>query len=427
MHKKISISLAITVALLAMTVTFSITMIMAMRMFDSQVQSVQEKESMYGKVSEIDKFVRGNYYGDINDDTLYDTIASGYMLGIGDKYAAYYTAKAYADLQNVQNGKVLGIGVDVVKDTSGAARIIRVYDDSPAKEMGLEVDGFITTIDGADVKGLTRENVIARLRGEVGTTVDILYLTPDSEEKELTVDRAQYTQPSVEYQLLAGNLGYVKVSAFNNDTPSEFSYAVSQLVNTGAVGMVFDVRNNAGTVLTTAMQCVDIVCGEGVVASAQYKDGTVEPLYESDPKGVDLPMVCLVNGSTASAAELFAASLREMNGAQIVGVKTLGKGTIQSEPQKLTDGSAVVVTVAKMLTNSEESFDGVGILPDVESLLSADEELMAYALTPETDPQIPRSLEVLNVMVGPAQEEPEEGAEEGEAGEEGSEEEPEEE
>ena len=137
MNKKISVSLAITVALLAMTVTFSITMIVAMRMFDNQVQSVQEKESMYGKLSEIDKFVRANYYGEINDDTLYDTIASGYILGLGDRYATYYTAKAFTELQDMQNGKIMGIGVDVIKDTSGAARITKVYADSPADQMGM--------------------------------------------------------------------------------------------------------------------------------------------------------------------------------------------------------------------------------------------------------------------------------------------------
>ena len=400
MNKKISISLAITVALLAMTVTFSITMIVAMRMFDNQVQSVQEKESMYGKLSEIDKFVRANYYGEINNDTLYDTIASGYILGLGDRYATYYTAKAYTELQDMQNGKVMGIGVDVVKDASGAARITKVYADSPADQMGMEVDGFITAIDGTEVKGLTRDNVVSRLRGESGTTVKLTYLTPSNEEQTLELTRAQYSTPSVEYQLLAGNRGYIKITAFNNNTPSELSYAVSQLLNTGAAGLVLDVRNNSGDVLNAAEQCVDLLCGEGTVASAEYKDGTIETLYESDDNKVDVPLVCLVNASTASGAELFAANLRDMNGAQIVGVKTMGKGMLQSEPEKLSDGSAVVVTVAKLLTSLGDSFDGVGVVPDVESALTADEEQMSYALTVDTDPQIQRALEVLSSMTG---------------------------
>ena len=130
MNKKISISLAITIAIIAMTVTFSVTMVLAGQHFNNTVSSVKEKENMYSKLAEIDKYVRDNAYYEINDDTLNDTIASGYMLGTGDRAAVYYTANAYAELQDIADGKLMGIGVDVVKDASGAARIIRVYEDS---------------------------------------------------------------------------------------------------------------------------------------------------------------------------------------------------------------------------------------------------------------------------------------------------------
>ena len=187
MNKKISISLAITIAIIAMTVTFSVTMVLAGQRFNNTVSSVKEKENMYSKLAEIDKYVRDNAYYEINDDTLNDTIASGYMLGTGDRAAVYYTANAYAELQDIADGKLMGIGVDVVKDASGAARIIRVYDDSPAAEAGLEKGGYITAIDGTDVKGLTRDNVTSRLRGETGTTVTVTYLSPASEEYEQLV------------------------------------------------------------------------------------------------------------------------------------------------------------------------------------------------------------------------------------------------
>ena len=118
MNKKISVSLAITIAIIAMTVTFSVTMILARQLFDQTIPSVKEKESMYSKLSEIDKYVRANYYGDIQDTTLNDMIAYGYVLGIGDKNASYYSAKQYAELLDIQNGNLLGIGVDVVKDLS---------------------------------------------------------------------------------------------------------------------------------------------------------------------------------------------------------------------------------------------------------------------------------------------------------------------
>src|SRR5699024_3269644 len=130
-----------------MAVTFSITMVLSMNMFNNTVTSVKNRERMYNKLSEIDRYVRANEYFEINEDTLNDTIASGYMLGISDKYARYYSAQAYNELVGTQSGRLMGIGVAVVKDTSsGYARITRVYSNSPAEDLGFEVGGFITAI-----------------------------------------------------------------------------------------------------------------------------------------------------------------------------------------------------------------------------------------------------------------------------------------
>lgn len=400
MNKKISISLAITIAIIAMTVTFSVTMVLAGQRFNNTVSSVKEKENMYSKLAEIDKYVRDNAYYEINDDTLNDTIASGYMLGTGDRAAVYYTANAYAELQDIADGKLMGIGVDVVKDASGAARIIRVYDDSPAAEAGLEKGGYITAIDGTDVKGLTRDNVTSRLRGETGTTVTVTYLSPASEEQEITLTRSKYTIPCVEYELLADNSGYVKISAFNNNTASQLDYAIHQLTSSGATGLIFDVRNTSGGSLDAAVASISLLCGEGDVVSALYKDGSTEVLGTSNADEVDLPMTVLVNSGSSYCAELFASSIREFGKGKIVGVTTAGKGTIQADPYQLDDGSAVVITVAKMLTAKGESFDGVGVAPDVESTLTSEQEQNFYDLTLDSDPQVARCQEVLAQMLG---------------------------
>ena len=155
MNRKISVGMTVTIVILAMTVTFSITMLMAMRLFDHTVTSVKEKESMYNKVAEVDRYVRANDYYDIDETMLYDRLTAGYLLGTGDKYARYYTAAAYTDLLNAQSGKLMGIGVELAIDQSGYAKVIKVYDESPAKEAGLQRGDYITTIDGADI----RENI----------------------------------------------------------------------------------------------------------------------------------------------------------------------------------------------------------------------------------------------------------------------------
>lgn len=395
MNKKISVGLAITIAIIAMTVTFSITMILAMQLYGRTVTAVQEKAIMYEKLSEIDNYVRAGAYYEINPETLSDTIASGYVLGTGDRYATYYTAKAYSELLDVQNGVLIGIGVEVVKDNSGYAKIIKVYDGSPAAEMAMEKGGYITAIEGTDVKTLsTRDAVVARLRGQEGTSINLTYLSTLNETSELSIPLSAFDTPTVEYELLTGGCGYVKIRNFSSDTPSELDYAVRQLQASGASSLVFDLRDNPGGLLNAAVDCVDLLAGEGPVAFAETKDGTRTELGASGASEVDLPMVCIINGSTASSAELFALSLREFGKAQLIGAKTLGKGTIQAAPQKLSDGSAVVITVAKLLTGQLTSFDGTGVEPDIEVLLTADEEQTYYDLTLDRDPQVQRAVEL---------------------------------
>ena len=178
MNRKISVGMAVTIVILAMTVTFSITMLIAMRLFDSTVSSVKEKESMYNKVAEVDRYVRSNDYYTIDETVLYDRLTAGYLLGTGDKYARYYTANAYTELMNQQSGKVMGIGVELGMDQTGYARVTRVYEDSPAQEAGIVVGDYITAIDGTDVKSLSGVGCrrSPALQGEAGTIVNVTWL-----------------------------------------------------------------------------------------------------------------------------------------------------------------------------------------------------------------------------------------------------------
>lgn len=403
MNKKVSVSILVTTVIIAMTVTFSITMVVSMRLFDRTVASVKEKESMYSKIAEIDKYVRAYDYYEIDETTLNDTIASGYLLGTGDRYARYYTAAAYSELLNIQSGKIVSIGVETVKDSvTGYARVTRVYPGSPAADLGMEKGCYITAIDETDVKNLSsQDSITARLRGESGTTVAIKWLTAALEEHTDTLTRRSYTAASTEYSLLNERYGYIRISRFDDTTASELDYAIGQLTAGGAQCLVFDLRDNAGGVLENTIECIDLLCPESTVASIQYKDGSVEVLGQSDEESqITLPVVCIVNSGTASAAELFAYSLRALNGAHLVGENTMGKGTIQSGPQRMSDGSALMITVGKLLTCDGESFDGVGLAVDVERVLSADEQTLYYDYTVDTDPQIQRALAVADNITG---------------------------
>ena len=399
MSKKVSLGVAATVTLIAMAVTFSMTMTVSMNMFNNTVSSVKNKERMYNKLSEVDRYVRANEYFDINDDTLNDTIASGYMLGISDRYARYYSAKAYSERVGLANGRLMGIGVAVVKDpSSGYARIIRVYDNTPATNVGLEVGGFITAIGDTSTRSMSDAAAMtSALLGEEGSIVSIKYLTPLREEQSFEIIHANYTTPSIStVRLMDNGVGYLRIDSFTSGTAVEFRNAVNSLTNQGATSLIFDLRDNSGENLNAALVATDYCVPSGLIAQSQDKDGNVTDLRMSDENEITLPMVCLVNDSTASGAELFANALRKMAGATIVGSTTAGKGVLLSDPQSLSDGSAVVITVGILLDNEGKNWNGTGLTPDVDASLTNDEQSSYYDFTLDNDPQITKAINAIS-------------------------------
>jgi len=399
MSKKVSLGVAATVTLIAMAVTFSMTMTVSMNMFNNTVSSVKNKERMYNKLSEVDRYVRANEYFDINDDTLNDTIASGYMLGISDRYARYYSAKAYSERVGLANGRLMGIGVAVVKDpSSGYARIIRVYDNTPATNVGLEVGGFITAIGDTSTRSMSDTAAMtSALLGEEGSTVNIKYLTPLREEQSFEITHANYTTPSIStVRLMDNGVGYLRIDSFTSGTAVEFRNAVNSLTNQGATSLIFDLRDNSGENLNAALVATDYCVPSGLIAQSQDKSGNVADLRMSDENEITLPMVCLVNDSTASGAELFANALRKMAGATIVGSTTAGKGVLLSDPQSLSDGSAVVITVGILLDNEGKNWNGTGLTPDVDASLTNDEQSSYYDFTVDNDPQITKAINAIS-------------------------------
>lgn len=399
MSKKVSLGVAATVTLIAMAVTFSMTMTVSMNMFNNTVSSVKNKERMYNKLSEVDRYVRANEYFDINDDTLNDTIASGYMLGISDRYARYYSAKAYSERVGLANGRLMGIGAAVVKDpSSGYARIIRVYDNTPATNVGLEVGGFITAIGDTSTRSMSDAAAMtSALLGEEGSTVNIKYLTPLREEQSFEITHANYTTPSIStVRLMDNGVGYLRIDSFTSGTAVEFRNAVNSLTNQGATSLIFDLRDNSGENLNAALVATDYCVPSGLIAQSQDKGGNVTDLRMSDENEITLPMVCLVNGSTASGAELFANALRKMAGSTIVGSTTAGKGVLLSDPQSLSDGSAVVITVGILLDNEGKNWNGTGLTPDVDASLTNDEQSSYYDFTVDNDPQITKAINAIS-------------------------------
>ena len=403
MSKKISLGVAATIAIIAMAVTFSLTMVVSMKMFNTTVSSVKHPERQYNKLSEIDRFVRAGEYFTIDEDTLNDRLAAGYMNGINDKYAVYYTAKEYSEKQSVEKGTLTGIGVAVVNDTSsGYARIIRLYDNSPAAEAGMQVGGFITAINDESTRNITSTaRLTSKLLGEEGTTTTITYLTPDRQEQQLNLVHSNYKTPSIyTRQMVADTCGYIRIDAFTSGTASEFKAAVDELLQQGANSLVFDLRDNTGENLNAALVAADYCVPSGEIAKQQDRDGNVTVLRMSDETEINVPIVCLVNGSTAGSAELFANALRKMAGATLVGTKTAGKGVVLSDAQSFSDGSAAYITVGLLLDNEDQTWNEEGLRPDIDAALSVDEQNAYYDYTLDTDPQISKAVNAATALAG---------------------------
>ncbi len=395
MNKKISLGVTIALVAIAVAVTFSITMSVSMGIFNDKVYNVRERENLYNKIAQIDAIVRQNYVGTIDEDQLMDSVSLGYLVGTGDEHAMYYTAKQYSEMLDILEGRTVGIGVDVTQEQGSYLRVTDVYPDSPAESNGIKVDDIIVQIDDTVLSQVTYEEAQSLLNGSAGSTVTVV-IRRDAEEQTLQLTRREVEKPTVKYRMIGQN-GYIQITEFSDVTVEQFKAALEDVTSQGATGLIFDVRNNSGGTVYSVGQILDVLLPAGEIVSAVDRNGEVVYFKNSDANEVTLPMVVLQNENTASAAELFAQALKDYNKARLVGTVTYGKGTMQ-ELKELDDGSAVSITVAYYKTAKSENFDKVGVKPDFEVTLTADQQAVFQYLSEENDPQFIKAQEVLETL-----------------------------
>ncbi|WP_295069769.1 S41 family peptidase [Ruminococcus sp.] len=362
MNKKISLGLALSLIAIASAVTFILTSFFSLQSFNKKVVDVNEKSKKYNSLQVLDSYVRENYLGDINENELSDGILKGYISGLDDKYSKYLTEEEYLSEQNEDEGQLVGLGLSLSEDDNGYIRIEEIMQDSPVVDAGLQVGDIITLIDGVDVRSAGFEESVESMRGTEGSEIK-LTIRRDGIDKDYTFTRRSIEMITVSGEMLNETVGYIKIKSFKKNTPQQFIDTLERLTSNGAKAIVFDVRDNGGGIVDSLSDCVDPLLPEGVIATAEYKDGHSETLVYSDANELDIPMVVLVNNNTASAAELFAASLRDFGGAVLVGERTYGKGVMQQTTEFDKKG-AVVLTVAKYKTTVSECYDGIGLTPD---------------------------------------------------------------
>lgn len=402
MGKKISIGAGIAMAAVAAAVTVSLTYVYAMESFNEKVADVNERQAMYTKLSEIDQKVRQDYVGSIDEETLEDAICAGYVAGLGDAGAKYYSAAKYQEYQAGLTGKNVGVGITTVQDEDGNMEVVDVLSGSAAEKAGIRTGDVIVALDGKEIVRLTYGEAVNKLDGQAGTTVELSLLRPAAEEggvaeqMTLTVTRAEYVQRSITAELINGNVGYLAVSQFREGADDQFNTELSSLLKSGAVGLVIDLRGNSGGDMEVMANILDVLLPAGSTVSSRDSAGTVTVEYTSAANEIGVPVSVLVNASTYGAAELFAADIQDYKKGLVVGETTAGHGEKQDVIQ-LSDGSAVMLSVAEYLRIDGTAITGAGVTPDVEKSLEADqaELLLRRQLALSDDAQVQAAVTAL--------------------------------
>ena len=338
------------------------------------------------KLSQLENLLLNRFVDGADQKALEDAAAHAMVAALGDRWSYYIPADEYAAYLEQKNNAYVGIGVTIQAAEDGF-HIQKVSADGPAEKAGLQVGDVIVAVDGTDVVGKTADQCKQLVQGKAGSQVQIT-VNRAGETQTFAVTRATVKTPVVTTQMLEGNIGLITIANFNTNCASETIAAVKSLQQSGAVALIFDVRNNGGGYASEMVKVLDHLLPEGeLFRTVNYKGQ--ESVDRSDASCVEMPMAVLVNEYSYSAAEFFAVALHEYEWATVVGAQTSGKGYFQVV-YELSDGSAVGVSIGKYFTPSGVSLEGVGITPDIP--VEVDDETFAAIyygqLDPMEDPQI---------------------------------------
>lgn len=342
------------------------------------------------KLNNIKALIQSKYLFEDEIDTqkLEDGLIRGYVDALGDPYSVYYDKEESEELLSSLEGEFSGIGVLVSQDkNTNLITFVTVYEDSPAAKAGFQDGDVLYKVDGEDITAQDLDTVVAKMRGEKGTKVDITVVRQDN-DKEITatVIRDTVEVQTVASKMLDGKIGYIQISQFDMVTESQFEKALTELQTQGAQGFIFDVRSNPGGSLDTVCKILDSILPEGTIVYTEDKNGKKETISSDDEHQLKLPMAVLVNGNSASASEIFSGAIQDYGVGTIVGTKTYGKGIVQ-QLFSLADGTYVKLTISEYFTPKGRTIHQKGVTPDVEIEYQASED--------GTDNQLEKAIEVV--------------------------------
>ncbi|MGN0435633.1 MAG: S41 family peptidase [Wujia sp.] len=359
-----------------------------------------EDENVTSKIDEINAYIDNYFYFDIDREDQEEALYDGIMAGLDDPYSVYYTKEEYDALKEDTSGEYVGIGAVVTQDADMLVSIVRPIPGSPAEEAGLLAGDIIVEVDGVDIVDQDLTQVVEMIRGEENTSAHItIYREGETDYLEFDITRRVVENVTVDSSMLDNNIGYIQVTQFCDNTSDEFKEAIEDLLSQGAIGLIIDMRDNPGGVLDGVVDMCDYILDDGVIVTTKDKYGRILQEFEAgDEHSLDIPMVVLTNGNSASAAEIFSGAMQDTGKAKLVGTTTFGKGIVQSVIP-LSDGTAIKITVAKYFTPNGNDIHEIGIVPDYEVQLP-DGRLNAVNLEYEDDLQLQKGEELILEMAG---------------------------
>lgn len=345
------------------------------------------------KIQEVLSVIQSKYMGEVDVDNLVDGAINGIFDSIEDDYTRYITQEEYEEMLVSGNEEYVGIGVHISRNiATGNMVVISVMPNSPAKEAGIISGDIIKNIDGVEVTNDNYNECVDSLKGKEGTTATLL-VQRGEENLTKTVTRKKITANNVESSVVEGKYGYIRILEFENNIYNQFKSEYNKLINDNKVqGLIIDVRNNPGGIVSETVKIADLLCREGKIVETIYRDES-KKVYMSDKNCSSVPIVILVNENSASASEILAGAIKDLKQGTVVGKKTFGKGIVQSIVP-LDNGGAVSVTTAKYYTASGVEIHENGIQPDIEVDISDVNRGLTVDLG--HDEQVRKAIEVLD-------------------------------
>ena len=348
-------------------------------------------EDTVAKMKVIENVIDTYFYKeDVDKDAMVDGIFKGMVESLGDPYSEYYSKEELESLYQDSFGVYYGVGAYVSLDTTtGLAKVSGIIADSPAEEADLRAEDIIYKVDDVDVTGMSLQETVSLIKGDENTTVK-LTLIRDGKEIEKEVTRRKVESPTVKFEMLDDGMAYIQITEFDTVTVDQFTEAMAMARGNDMKGLILDLRSNPGGNLSSVVSIAKQMLPKGLIVYTEDRDGNREEYSCDGSKELDVPMVVLVNGNSASASEILAGAIKDYGIGTLVGTTTFGKGIVQ-RPIELSDGSAVKLTISSYYTPNGINIHGIGIEPAVECEFDSER----YYSDEAYDNQLEKAKEVL--------------------------------